>query len=102
MKKKGNQMKRKAFKFDGEISVGDVVKIPVSEFDVSKADVKNLICVVVERSIHGQFQLATSKGVFLNTMYARHRVSLCHGVSRELVQLEDAYNRWRGMAKYSE
>ena len=41
------------------------------------------------------------KGI-LRTTYARHRVSLCNGVSRDLVQLEEAYNGWKGMATYSE
>ena len=46
---------------------------------------------MVEKTKHGYLRLATSKGI-LRTTYARHRVSLCGGVSRDLVQLEEAYN----------
>ena len=101
IKKKCKQMKQRALILDGEFSVRDIAKILVSSVNVSKVDAQNLTCIVAEISKHEHLHLTTSKGV-LKTTYSRHRVNLYRGVSRELMQLEDTYNRWKGIARYSE
>jgi uncharacterized protein Veg len=94
-------MKKRAKKIDGNVEVGNIVQIGLSDVDSTKVDSKNLTLVVVEITEKGRYRLAAKNGVLKN-VYPRHVISLVKNATKELMGLEDAYNGWRGMSKITE
>jgi len=93
-----------AVRADGEIKLGDVVKLGLHVVDQTKVDGKNINAVVVDITTSGQLRVACRNGV-LNKTYALHTVSLLPGLSndRSLIEgLQEAYESWQGLPKITE
>ena len=67
-------MKKRAKQKDGEVNVGFVVQIGISNYDKIKLNAPNLTCVVVEVTKSGKFRLAYEFGV-MKILYGMNRIS---------------------------
>ena len=94
-------MKKRAKLKDGEVNVGCVVQISISNYDRTKLDAPNLSCVVVEVTKSRKFRLACKVGA-MKTLCSMNRVSVIKTGTKELLGLEDAFKKRKGMSKISE
>lgn len=106
IKKQAAKMKCNAKKKDKNnsvINIGDVVHIGLHKVDTTKVDPNKITGVVVETTTTGQFRVACENGVLKHT-YPRHNIFPVPYVSnnRELVNLETAFQEWRGLPKIEE
>lgn len=105
IRKQAKRMETRAKKVDGggDIQEGDVVLIPVSDYDKGKLDSGNIVGVVVEKTKTDNHRVACIQGQLQN-LYPYHRLNRLTGASndRNLHGLEDVYSSWRGLSKVSE
>jgi hypothetical protein len=105
LQKQAKRMETRAKKADGggEIQVGDVVLIPISDLDKCKLDSGNIVGVIVEKTETDYYRVVCKEGQLQN-LYAYHRLTRLTGSSndRKLHGLEEVYSSWRGLSKVSE
>jgi len=105
--KQGRTMMRDAkASVGGDIEVKSIVKFNLHEVDCTKVDPKTLTFVVVQKkegrgSNAPQFRLANSAGVLKGWIHQSH-ITPVPNVSMKLMQLEAAYEGWKGMSEMTQ
>jgi hypothetical protein len=74
-------------------AVGDVVMIAIPKIDRSNLDPPNLACVVVQKTAHGSFRLATTAGVLNDTLFPADILAVSKQ-NAEYHELGDVMLRW--------
>jgi len=102
--KQGREMRSKATKEYGEIEVGTIGWVAVSDFDLVKVDGKNLTIVVVEK-VRGtgykqppKYRLASKHGVLQN-LYHRSYITVIEKATPKLMGLESILENWNDPSK---
>ncbi|KAL3770016.1 hypothetical protein ACHAWO_013392 [Cyclotella atomus] len=95
-------MKTKAQKIGGDVDLGSIVQISLSDVDTVKVDGKVLTLVVVEKVGEGQnnpskYRLACKEGP-LKGLYHRFYLTPLPEATKELTGLDTIFTTWEGKA----
>ena len=94
MTKQGRAMTNKANKLKGNVNVGDVVQILLSNVNVSKVDIKNLTLVIVEKIQYPKKLLVfclVNKHYVMKDLYYISSIKHLKGTDWDLLELESCY-----------
>jgi hypothetical protein len=99
LQKQGQSMKTKAAKIGGDVDLGSIVQISLSDVDTVKVDGKVLTLVVVEKVGEGQnnpskYRLACKEGP-LKGLYHRFYLTPLPEATKELMGLDTIFTTWK-------
>jgi hypothetical protein len=105
LERQGRSMKAKAAKIGGDIDLGTIVQMPLSDVDTVKVDGKVLTLVVVEKVGQGrhnpsQYRLACREGP-IKGLYHRSYLTPLPDATKELMGLDTIFETWKGKAELS-
>ena len=87
-------MTNKANKLTGNIDIGNIVQILLSNVNISKADIKNLTLVVIEKIQYPKKLTAfclVNKYCIMKDLYYISSIKYLKGADQDLLELESCY-----------